>query len=191
MSETPGLGKPKRPRWDSYPLPGKFDPPTSPRWNAGVRCWPGAVLLGSVVPLFVGFTIAFGFTNGPFITAAVVASYPALLVVAPARQRLVPREVGASSSPVPLRVWVVGWLLVAGGIAYYPLPLNGTFVPDNSVLWLLVSVPQFVLVYGGVFLIAKAPAWELWRNRPRKRGRISPHDGDGSANGPATSVQSH
>ena len=97
---------------------------STPRWDAGVRYWPGAVMIGSFLPLFVGLNIAFGFSNGPLLTAAVIASYPILLILAPRRKRLVPREVGAATSPVPLRLWVLGFFLFAAATASYSLLFN-------------------------------------------------------------------
>jgi hypothetical protein len=104
------------PRWDSYPLPGKF---STPRWDAGVRYWPGAVILGSALPLWVGLTVAFGFSNADafttssLLTAAIVATYPSALILVPMRKRLVPREVGSAASAAPVRLWVAGFLLFA------------------------------------------------------------------------------
>ena len=89
MKEDGKPGKERPPRWDSYPLPGKF---STPRWDAGVRYWPGAVMIGSFLPLFVGLNIAFGFSNGPLLTAAVIASYPILLILAPRPKRLASRS---------------------------------------------------------------------------------------------------
>jgi hypothetical protein len=170
MKEGATAEKQRPPRWDSYPLPGRFAQAPSLRWNAGVRYWPGAVLLGSVVPLFVGLTIAFGFTDGPLITAAVVATYPILLILAPMRKRLVPTEVGASASSVPLRVWALGWLLLSAGTGLYPLVVNWN-ASDDQLLWSAVSLAWYGLAFGGAWLVGIAPAWEQWRHRPRRRSR--------------------
>ena len=188
MNEGPKLEKQRPPRWDSYPLPGKY---ATPPWNAGVRYWPGGVLLLSVFVLFVVLTIPFGFTDGPLITAAVVASYPMLLILVPIRKRLVPREVATAASRVPLRLWVLGWLLVAAGTALYPLNFQIDLTSDNQLIWFVASLLWGGIIISGAFCVSEAPAWEQWRNRPRKKGRKSPQNGDGAPAGAATLGQPH
>ncbi len=174
-------GKQRPPRWDSFPLGY-----VAPRWNAGVRYWPGGVLLGSVFVLFVALPIPFGFTVGPLLTAALVASYPILLVLTPIRNRLVPREVGASPSPMPMRVWVVGWLLVAAATACYPLYLKVQFPFGNYLLSAVPLLFWYGILFSGVLCVQNAPAWVQWRNRPRKTARKAPPDGNGAPTEPAT-----
>lgn len=182
MKEFGKLGQQRPPRWDSFPLGTVI-----PRWDAGVRYWPGDVLLLGVLVLFVGFTVAFELTNGPLLTAAVVASYPILLIAAPTRRRLVSREVGASASPVPLRVWVLGWLLIATACAIYPLMFNGLIgTSDMRYVFLAATAACDVMAIEGALLIRMAPSWEQRRNRPRKRGRKSPQNGNGAPTGAAT-----
>ena len=130
---------------------------------------------------FVALTIRFGFTVGPLLTAALVASYPILLILAPIRNRLVPREVGASPSPVPLRVWAVGWLpgrcrnCLLSALPHGPLrqlpPLLLPFLPlvrDSSL---------------GHVLRPEGSGLVQWRNRPRKKVRKAPQDGKRCADG--------
>jgi hypothetical protein len=179
MEEGGRVKEPRPPRWDSIPLGY-----VTPRWDDGVRYWPGAVLLGSVFVLFLALPIPFGFTGGPLVTAALVASYPILLVLAPIRNRLVPREVGASPSSMPMRVWVFGWLLVAAATACYPLALTVPF--GNYLLSFFPFSLWYGILFSGIFCVQKAPAWEQWRNRPRKRRRNSPRNGDGPQTGAAT-----
>jgi hypothetical protein len=187
MNEGPELEKQRPPRWDSFPLGY-----VNPRWDAGVRYWPGGVMLLGVLVLFVGFTIAFGFTNGPLLTAALVASYPILLIAAPMRKRLLPREVGAAASPVPLRVWVLGWLLIATGCAIYPLGFNSlSGASDLRFVALAVMAATDVIAIEGALLIWMAPSWEQRRNRPRRRGRKSRQNGDGASTGTVTLGQPH
>jgi hypothetical protein len=183
MKEDGKLAKERPPRWDSYPLPGKF---STPRWDAGVRYWPGGLLLLSVFVLFVAVNIALGVTDGPLVAAVVVASYPILLILAPIRKRLVPREVGASPSSMPMRLWVLGWLLVAAGAVCYPFGLNVYLATGNQFLSFFGDASVFGLIYSGTACVMRAPAWEQWRNRPRKRGRKSPQNGDGAPTGAAT-----
>jgi hypothetical protein len=185
------------PRWDSYPLPGKF---STPRWDAGVRYWPGAVILGSALPLWVGLTVAFGFSNGAgfnkasLVTSAVVASYPSVLILVPIRKRLVPREVASAASAAPMRLWVVGFFLFAAFSAssalFFHVVVDGGR-PVNPIIF----IGFYGLVYGSLFssgwCIRKAVAWEQWRNRPRKKGRKSPQNGDSAPTGAATIGQPH
>jgi hypothetical protein len=187
MNEGPKLEEQRPPRWDSYPLPGKY---ATPRWDAGVRYWPGGVLLVSVFVLFVVLNVPFGFANGPLLTAAVVASYPMLLILVPIRKRLVPREVATAASRVPLRLWVLGWLLVAAGTALYPLNFQIELTSGNQLVSLVVSLLWFGVIISGVSCVQRAPAWEQWRNRPRK-GRKSPQDGNGASTGTVTLGQSN
>ena len=168
MKEGPKPEKPRPPRWDSYPLPGKYE---TPRWDAGVRYWPGAVMIGSFIPLFVGLNIAFGFSNGPLLTAAVIASYPILLILAPLRKRLVPREVGAATSPRPLRLWVLGFFLFAAATASYSIFFNFGISSGSLVNFITFWALTYGLLMGGLWCIRKAPAWEQWRHRPRKKGQ--------------------
>jgi hypothetical protein len=187
MNEGPKLEKQRPPRWDSYPLPGKY---ATPRWNAGVRYWPGSVPLGSVLVLFVVLNVPFGFTDGPLLTAAVVASYPMLLILVPIRKRLVPREVATAASRVPLRLWVLGWLLVAAGTAFYPLNFQIELASPNQLVLFVASFLWCGIVISGVLCVGRALAWEQWRNRPRK-GNKSPQDGNGAATGTVTLGQPH
>jgi hypothetical protein len=193
-------GKPEKqrpPRWDSYPLPGKF---STPRWDAGVRYWPGAVILGSALPLWVGLTVAFGLSNGDsfaaaaLVTAAVVASYPSALILLPIRKRLVPREVGSAASAAPMRLWVVGFFLSAAFSAscglFFHVVVDGGRPVDLMTFLGLYGLEYGSLVSSG-WCIRKAVAWEQWRNRPRKRGRRSPRNGDGAPTGAATVGQLH
>jgi hypothetical protein len=193
-------GKPEKqrpPRWDSYPLPGKF---ATPRWDAGVRYWPGAVILGSSFLLWVGLTVAFGFSNGngftsaSLVTAAVVASYPSALILLPIRKRLVPREVSSAASAAPLRLWVVGFFLSAAFIAscalFFHVVVDGGR-PVNFITFIGLYGLEYGCLFGSGWCIRKAVAWEQWRNRPRKRGRKSPQNGDGSPAGAATFGQPH
>jgi hypothetical protein len=175
---TPERQPPRR--WDSYPLGY-----ATPRWDAGVRYWPGAVLLVGVMVIFFALTIPLGITEGPLLTSAVVASYPGALILAPIRKRLVPQEVAVSASAMPMRLWVLGWLLIAAGTALYPLSLKLVFAAGNP----LVSLPAYLIWYspwiGAVLCIRRAPAWEQWRNRPRKKGGKSPLNGNGAPTGAA------
>jgi hypothetical protein len=189
-------GKPEKqrpPRWDSYPLPGKF---ATPRWDAGVRYWPGAVIVGSALALWVGLTVAFGFSNGnrdgfinaSLVTAAVVASYPSALILLPIRKRLVPREVGSAASAASMRLWVVGFFLFAAFIGSGALFFH-VVVDADSPVNLTTFLGLYVLEYGSVFssgwCIRKAVAWNQWRDRPRTRRRGSPQNGDGAPTGAA------
>jgi hypothetical protein len=195
-------GKPEKqrpPRWDSYPLPGKF---ATPRWDAGVRYWPGAVIVGSALALWVGLTVAFGLSNGnrdgfinaSLVTAAVVASYPSALILLPIRKRLVPREVGSAGSAASMRLWVVGCFLFAAFIGSCALFFHVVVDADRPVN-LTTFLGLYVLEYGSVFssgwCIRKAVAWNQWRNRPRKRRRDSPQNGDGRPTEAAPLEQSY
>ncbi|HEY6783164.1 MAG TPA: hypothetical protein VI296_08010 [Candidatus Dormibacteraeota bacterium] len=189
MGEMKEGGKPEKqrpPRWDSFPLGH-----VTPRWDAGVRYWPGGIPLLSVFVLFIVLNTALGFTNGPLVAASAVASYPLLLILVPIRKRLVPREVGASASPVPLRLWVLGWLLVAVGVVCYPFGLNAYLATESQLLSFLGEVLVFGLIYSGTMCVTRALAWEQWRHRPPKKGRKSPQNGDGAPNGAATVGQPH
>jgi hypothetical protein len=177
-------GEPKdkgkqRPRWDSYPLGY-----VTPRWDAGVRYWPGVLMLAGIIPLSVAMTIAFGFTYGWLVTGAVIAIYPALLVLPPLRQRLVPREVGTSPSPVPLRLWMLGWLLIAAGVACAQVAVNVGFTTLNQLLTFGLDSAEYALFFPGLFLVMRAPSWVQWRQRPRKRRRNASGNG-GDASHPA------
>ena len=197
MNEGSELEKQRPPRWDSYPLPGKY---ATPRWDAGVRYWPGAVILASALALWVGLTVVFGFSNGTgfnkasLITAAVVASYATALILVPMRKRLVPREVGSAASAAPMRLWVVGFFLCAAFSAssalFFHVVVDGGR-PVNPV----VFIGLYGLVYGFLFssgwCIRKSVAWEQWRHRPRKKGRKSPQDGNGASTGTVTFGQPH
>jgi hypothetical protein len=178
--------KQRPPRWDSFPLGY-----ASPRWDAGVRYWPGAVLLVSVMVIFFALTIPLGFTEGPLLTAAVVASYPTVLILAPIRKRLVPREVAVPASAMPMLLWVLGWLLVAAGTALYPLSLKLVFAAGNPLLSLLAYLISYSPFIGAVLCIRRAPAWEQWRSRPPRKGRQSPQNGSGASTGAATVGQPH
>jgi hypothetical protein len=193
-------GKPPKqrpPRWDSYPLPGKF---STPRWDAGVRYWPAAVILAGALLLWVGLTVALGFSNGSgftnssLLTAAVIASYPSALILVPMRKRLVPREVGSSASAAPMRLWVVGFFLSAAFIASCALSFH-VLVDGGRPVNFITFIGLYGLEYGFLFssgwCIRKAVAWEQWRNRPRKRRRKSPQNGDGAPTGAATLGQPH
>lgn len=182
-------GKPEKqrpPRWDSYPLGY-----ATPRWDEGVRYWPGAVLLVGVMVIFFALTIPFGFTEGPLLTAAVVATYPTVLILAPIRKRLVPRELAVSASAMPMRLWVLGWLLIAAGTALYPLSLKLVFAAGNPLISLLAYLVWYSPLIGAVLCIRRAPAWEQWRSRPRKKGRKSPRNGNGAPTGAVTLGQPH
>ena len=157
------------PRWDSFPM--GYAPP---RWDAGVRYWPGAVILGSALPLWVGLSVAFGFSKGALITAAVVAVYPITLILVPIRKRLVPREVGSAASAAPIRLWALGLCLYAALFASYALFTNVVIdadTPINPIIFTGLYAFVCALIGGSGWCIRKAPAWEQWRNRPRKRGR--------------------
>jgi hypothetical protein len=174
-------GEPKekgeqRPRWDSYPLGY-----VTPRWDAGVRYWPGVLMLVGIIPLSVGMTVAFGFTYGWLVTGAVIAIYPALLILLPLRKRLVPREIGTSPSPVPLRLWMLGWLLVAAGVASAQVAVNVELNTGNQLLALGLDSVEYALFFPGFFFVMRAPSWVQWRRRPRKRHRKeSGNGGDAS-----------
>jgi hypothetical protein len=192
MNEGPELEKQRPPRWDSYPLPGKF---SSPRWDAGVRYWPGAVILGSALPLWVGLTVAFGFSNGDgfssasLLTAAVVAVYPSALILVPMRKRLVPREVATAASPAPMRLWVVGCFLFAAFTAssalFFHVVVDGGR-PVNPIIFIGLYGLEYGFLFSSGWCIRKAVAWEQWRHRPRKMSRKSPQDGNGASTGTVT-----
>lgn len=197
MNEDGKPPKQRPPRWDSYPLPGKF---STPRWDAGVRYWPGAVILGSALPLWVGLAVVFGFGNGngfnaaSLVTAAVVASYPTALILVPVRKRLVPREVASAASAAPMRLWVVGFFLFAALAAscalFFHVVVDGGR-PVNPVIFIGLYGLEYGCLFSSGWCIRKAVAWEQWRNRPRKRGRMSLQNGDGAPTGAATSGQPH
>ncbi|MGA8634406.1 MAG: hypothetical protein WB805_06065 [Candidatus Dormiibacterota bacterium] len=152
------------------------DPPRQLRWDAGVRYWPAAVILGSAVLLWVGLTVAFGYTEGALIAAAVVAVYPIALILVPMRRRLVPREVGSAASAAPMRLWVLGLFLWVGFIASYAF-FNSVLIDSHRPMNPIVFLGLYAFV-GGLALsstraIRKALAWEQWRHRPRKRGRTT------------------
>lgn len=193
-------GKPEKqrpPRWDSYPLPGKF---ATPRWDAGVRYWPGAVILGRALPLWVGLVVAFGLSNGDgfatasLVTTAVVASYPSALILLPIRKRLVPREVASAASAAPMRLWVIGFFLSAAFLAscalFFHVVVDGDR-PVSLIAFLGLYGLEYGSLFGSVWCIRKAVAWEQWRNRPPKKGRKSLQNGDGAPNGAATVGQPH
>lgn len=192
MKEGGKLEKQRPPRWDSYPLPGKF---ATPRWDAGVRYWPAAVILGSAFPLWVGLTVAFGFSNGAgfnsasLVAAAAVASYPTALIVLPIRKRLVPQEVGSAASVAPMRLWVVGFFSAAAFIAscalFFHVVVDGG-TPVNPIIFIGLYALEYGFLFSSFWCIRKAVAWEQWRNRPRKKRRKSPENGDGAPNGAAT-----
>src|SRR4029077_9306794 len=197
MGDMKEGGKPEKqrpPRWDSYPLGY-----VTPRWDAGVRYWPGAVILGSALPLWVGPTFAFGcragdgFATAALVTAAVVASYPIALILLPIRKRLVPREVGSAASAAPMRLWVAGFFLFAAFSAAYALFFH-VVVDGGRPLNVIAFLGLYGLEYGSLFgsgwCIRKAVAWEQWRNRPRKRRRL-PQNGDGAPTGAASLGQPH
>jgi hypothetical protein len=160
-----------------------------------VRYWPGAVILGSALPLWVGLTVAFGFSNGnrfnaaSLLTAAVVASYPSALILVPIRKRLVPREVASAASAAPMRLWVVGFFLFAAFIASSALFFH-VVVDGGGPVTPIIFIGLYGLDYGFLFssgwCIRKAVAWEQWRNRPRKKGRKSTQNGDAAPTGAAT-----
>jgi hypothetical protein len=174
MNEDAKPERERSPRWDSYPLPGAY---AIPRWNAGIRYWPGAVLLGCVPLVFVTLTIAFGFNNGPLLAATVLVTYPLLLILAPARKRLVPREVRASTSPVPIRLWVLGWLLISLGVGSYNLTFQAELASRNELVAFLVYVIWYALISSGALFVVNAPAWEQWRHRARRNRGKSPDGG--------------
>jgi hypothetical protein len=159
------------PRWDAFPM--GYAPP---RWDAGVRYWPAAVILGSGLLLWVGLAVAFGFTKGALITAAVVAVYPIALILVPIRKRLVPREVGSAASAAPMRLWVLGLFLWAALFASYAL-FNHVLIDGDRPMNLIIFFGLYALVCGLVvgspWCIRKALAWEQWRTRPRKKGRTT------------------
>jgi hypothetical protein len=167
-------------RWDSYPLGY-----VTPRWDAGVRYWPGVLMLVGIIPLSVAVTIAFGFTYGWLVTGAVIAIYPALLILLPLRKRLVPREVGTSTSPVPLRLWVLGWLLVAAGVACAQVAVNVWLNTGSQLLAFGADSVEYALFFSGMFLVMRAPSWVQWRQRPRKRRRHAPRNGGDASSGTA------
>ncbi|HXC79895.1 MAG TPA: hypothetical protein VNU19_22915 [Candidatus Acidoferrum sp.] len=197
MEEGERLEDQRPPRWDSYPLPGKF---STPRWDAGVRYWPGAVILGSALPLWVGLTIAFGFSNGDgfttssLLTAAVVASYPSALILVPIRKRLVPREVGSAASAAPMRLWVVGFFLFAAFSAscalFFRVVVDGGR-PVNPILFTGLYGLEYGFLASSGWCIRKAVAWEQWRNRPRKKRGKSPLNSNDAPTGAATLGQPH
>ena len=173
MTEAAKPEEQRPPRWDSFPLGYVV-----PRWDAGVRYWPAAVLLAGVLMLFFALTIPLGFTEGPLLTAAVVATYPTVLILAPIRKRLVPREMAASASAMPMRLWVLGWLLIAAGTALYPLSLKLAFASGNPVLSLSAFLIWYAPLIAAVLCLRRAPAWEQWRHRTQKRGRRPRQAGD-------------
>ena len=175
-----GNGRP--PRYDSFPL--GF---ATPRWDAGIRTWPGGLLLCVVLVTFVAFTIVFGMTRGPLLTAAIVVGYP-LLLLTPIRTRFVPREVSTASSPVPIRLWVLGWLCIAVGTALYPL-IFAIEMSRGGFVAFLSSLLVPMVIYAGTFMVARAPSWERWRQRPRKNRRAIPFGGSNPTDGTATTGQ--
>jgi hypothetical protein len=186
MTEGRKPEKQRPPRWDSYPLPGKYATPAQPRWDAGVRRWPEYTLLGISFALWVGLVVALGYSNGSLVAGAVVASYPTALILLPVRRHLVPREVGAEASPVPLRLWVLGWLLLAGGAASYSLFYRFALFSGSTVDYIVFLALFLGLIQGSSACLRRAPAWEQWRSRPRKKGRKSPPNGNGAPTGAVT-----
>jgi hypothetical protein len=166
MEEGGKLEGQRPPRWDSYPLPGKF---STPRWDAGVRYLPGAVILGSALPLWIGLTVAFGLSNGDgfttssLLTAAIVATYPSALILAPMRKRLVPREVGSAASAAPMRLWVFGFLLFAAFSAscarFFHVVVDGGR-PVNPVIFIGLYGLEYGFLFSSGWCIRKAVAWE-------------------------------
>jgi hypothetical protein len=179
MTDAPQPERGRPPRWDSYPMGH-----ASPRWDAGVRYWPGGVLLVGLLVLYVALNVAFGWTGGPLATALVVVMYPIVLIVAPFRRRLVPREVGTTVSPVRLRVWVLGWLCIAAGIAGSTLAIDWNFSGPRILGALAFAVCDVPIIFGVVFVM-RAPAWEQWiRRRPRRNGpQTVPTSSIGTSNG--------
>jgi hypothetical protein len=166
MTEAGNAAKQRPPRWDSFPL--RY---VTPRWDAGVRYWPGAVLLTGVAVVFFALSIPLGFTEGPLVTAAVVATYPAVVILARRRRRFVPREVAAPESSIAVRLWVLGWLLIASATALYAISFKLTLESDNAILSLLAFLIWYAPLFSAFICIRRAPAWEQWRSRPRKKGR--------------------
>lgn len=161
-------------RWDTYPLGY-----ANPRWDAGVRHWPGGVLLVALLALFIALEILLGLITGPLVTGLVVAIYPVVLILLPLRRRLVPREIAVATSPVRMRVWVLGWLFVAAGTACLALAYSWS-LSGHGLVGALAYVACDLPVVMGVIFIMRAPAWELWMSRgTRKRNRPSSlTDGD-------------
>jgi hypothetical protein len=168
MTERGKPEKERQPRWDSYPLPGKY---ATARWDAGVRRWPESILVGISFALWFGLMVVLGYSNGSLVAAAAVASYPSALILLPMRRRLVPRELDIAVSSVPLLLWVLGWLLLAGGIASYSLFFRLAVFSDNTVDYIVFSALCLGLIQASSTLLRIAPAWEQWRRRPRKKGR--------------------
>jgi hypothetical protein len=166
MTDAPEPEEQRPLRWDSHPLGTVV-----PRWDAGVRYWPLEVMLVGVFVIFVALNIVFGFDHGPDATAAVIASYSVLLIVLPIRKHLVPREIGTSASRAPMRLWVLGWLLLAAAVACEPLGVNVSLNSGNQLPFFAADALCYVLIVAGVLCIARAPAWVQWRQRPRTKRR--------------------
>jgi hypothetical protein len=113
------------------------------------------------------------------LAAAVVASYPIALVIRPIRKRLAPREVTEATSPTPPRLWMLGWLLLAAAIAAYALYVRVEFASNFVVLLVFMAVFYSAILSAGQ-CIRTAPALEEWRNRTRKKNRLSRRLGKGA-----------
>jgi hypothetical protein len=167
----------QQPRWDSYPLPGVYATST-PRWDAGVRRWPERVLLGIFFVSWIGLTIAYGYENGALLGAAVVSAYPLVLIILPIRKRLAPREVTRAPSPAPLRLWALGWLLLACAVAWYSLFVRVELTASLPTLLVFMAV-FYSLTLGAGRCNSTATALEEWRIRPRKKNWLMRRIGKG------------
>ena len=90
-----------------------------------------------------------------------MAGYSVLLIVLPMRKHLVPREIGTSASPGPMRLWVMGWLLLAASVACEPLGVNVFLNSGSQLPFFAANALCYVLIVAGVFCVSRAPAWVL------------------------------
>jgi hypothetical protein len=176
MDESPGRAKDPPVRWDAVPLPGKFAAAYAAPWDAGIRRWPGIILLVTLVGLFVVLGIVFGATNGEIAAGVIASSYALALILAPNRRRLVPREIGDASSSSPLRLWVLGGVLVGAACWTYPIAMHFDFTSDRLPWFIVPDDLWFGLAIAGMLCIQIAPTWE--RSRNRRRIKIASKRGD-------------
>ena len=104
------------------------------------------------------------------------------------------REVGSSASAAPMRLWVIGFFLFAAFSAscalFFHVVVDGGR-PVNPIVFIGLYGLDYGFLFSSGWCIRKAVAWEQWRNRPRKKGRRSPQNGDRAPTGAATIMQPH
>ena len=93
-----------------------------------------------------------------------------------------------------MRLWVIGFFLFAAFSAscalFFHVVVDGGR-PVNPIIFIGLYGLEYGFLFSSGWCIRKAVAWEQWRNRPRKKGRRSPQNGDRAPTGAATIMQPH